>query len=89
MTTPIEAAESYDLVRDLLLAGMDVMRINSAHDEAEAWRKMTEHLNGPRGGVCKRCRVVVTANGIETVVVTETDEEPNNFIGLVTRTHPA
>ncbi len=31
-------------------------------------------INGPRGGVCKQCRLVVTVNGVETIVVTETGE---------------
>ncbi|GAA4463420.1 HPF/RaiA family ribosome-associated protein [Novipirellula rosea] len=31
-----------------------------------------DDINGPRGGVCKQCRLVVTLNGAETVVVTET-----------------
>ncbi len=30
---PTEAATDFDLVRDLLAAGMDVMRINCAHDD--------------------------------------------------------
>jgi len=53
-------------------------RLESALGRLDGWvQKATVYLddvNGPRGGVCKLCRVVVTANGIETVVVTETGE---------------
>lgn len=53
-------------------------RLESALSRLDGWvRKATVYLddvNGPRGGVCKLCRVVVTAHGIETVVVTEVGE---------------
>jgi putative sigma-54 modulation protein len=53
-------------------------RLESALSRLDGWvQKATVYLddvNGPRGGVCKLCRVVVTANGIEKVVVTEMGE---------------
>ena len=53
-------------------------RLESALSRLDGWvQKATVYLddvNGPRGGVCKLCRVVVTANGIQTVVVTEVGE---------------
>ena len=33
-----------------------------------------EDINGPRGGVCKQCRLVVTTNGVQSIVITETDD---------------
>ena len=38
VTMPSEAATNPQLVQDLLVAGMDVMRINCAHDDPDAWR---------------------------------------------------
>ncbi len=38
VTLPSEAAASYNLVRRLVFGGMDVARINCAHDGAPAWR---------------------------------------------------
>lgn len=63
VTMPSEAADSYDLVRDLLLAGMDIMRINSAHDEPSAWRRMTEHLRRATAEVGRPCRVLFDLQG--------------------------
>lgn len=40
VTMPSEAASNYDLVRDLLEAGMDCMRINCAHDDEATWAGM-------------------------------------------------
>jgi pyruvate kinase len=44
VTMPSEAATDYDLVLRLVQAGMNVMRINCAHDDATAWRGMAENL---------------------------------------------
>ena len=44
VTMPSEAAWDYELVRNLLAAGMDVMRINSAHDGPDAWLGMVNNL---------------------------------------------
>ena len=63
VTMPTEAADSYDLVRDLLRAGMDVMRINSAHDEPAAWRSMAEHLRRATAEVGRPCRVLFDLQG--------------------------
>ena len=58
VTMPSEAAHNPSLVRDLLAAGMDVMRINCAHDNPEAWLKMIENLRRAErelGRTCKIC----------------------------------
>ncbi len=44
VTMPSEAAHDYPLIHDLLRRGMDAMRNNCAHDDAEAWGRMSEHL---------------------------------------------
>ncbi len=44
VTMPSEAARDPALVRSLLTAGMDVMRINCAHDAPAAWQEMVLHL---------------------------------------------
>ena len=44
VTLPSEAAVDFNLVRDLVDAGMDLARINCAHDEAGDWRLMAAHV---------------------------------------------
>lgn len=44
VTLPSEAAHDRTLVADLVAAGMDVARINCAHDDATAWRAMAAHV---------------------------------------------
>ena len=45
VTLPSEAAEDYDLVLDFARAGMELARINCAHDGEAAWEKMVEHVH--------------------------------------------
>lgn len=44
VTLPGEAAQDPGLILALARAGMDVARINCAHDTPEAWRAMAEHV---------------------------------------------
>ena len=57
VTMPSEAATNPGLVRKLLVAGMDVMRINCAHDAPSAWRAMVENLRKAEREVGRSCRV--------------------------------
>lgn len=44
VTLPSEAAGDLDYVLRLAKSGMDVARINCAHDDADAWRAMASHV---------------------------------------------
>jgi len=57
VTMPSEAADDPALVRDLVAAGMDVMRINCAHDDSAAWRRMVDHLRRAEREVGRPCRI--------------------------------
>ena len=57
VTMPSEAADDPQLIEDLLRAGMDVMRINCAHDGADAWRRMASHLRRAERIVGRPCRI--------------------------------
>jgi pyruvate kinase len=57
VTMPREAASDASLVEALLRAGMDVMRINCAHDDAVAWRAMAANLRRAEAVVGRRCRI--------------------------------
>lgn len=63
VTMPSEAAVDYGLVRDLLNAGMNVMRINCAHDDPAAWRGMIENLRRAKQETGRRCRVLMDLAG--------------------------
>lgn len=63
VTMPSEAATDYSLVRDLLRAGMDCMRINCAHDHGDAWASMVENLRRAKLELGKDCRVLMDLPG--------------------------
>jgi pyruvate kinase len=63
VTMPSTAAEDYDLVHDLLATGMDVMRINCAHDGPEAWSAMIANLRRAEQDLGRHCRVAMDLGG--------------------------
>ena len=63
VTTPPEAATDYPLVRDLLLHGMDCMRINCAHDGPEAWSAMIGNLRRAEKETNKHCKIAMDVAG--------------------------
>ena len=63
VTMPGEAAHDPGLVLALLEAGMDVMRINCAHDEATSWKAMARNLRAAERRTGRRCRIQVDLAG--------------------------
>jgi pyruvate kinase len=63
VTLPGEAADDYPGVRDLLSAGMDCIRINCAHDDAERWGRMIANLRRAEREVGRPCRVLMDLGG--------------------------
>lgn len=63
VTMPHEAANRYDLVRDLVAAGMNVMRVNCAHDDVGEWTRMAQHLRRAVREVGRPCRLLVDLGG--------------------------
>jgi pyruvate kinase len=63
VTVPSEAADDGRLVRDLLTSGMDCMRINAAHDGADLWARMLEHLKRASEQTGRSCRVLMDLAG--------------------------
>ena len=63
VTMPSEAASDPRLIRNLLASGMDCMRINGAHDDADAWARMLRHLSHAQEETGKTCRVLMDLAG--------------------------
>ena len=63
VTMSTDAAKDYGLVRDLLAAGMDCMRINCAHDNEEAWEQMIRNLQQARKETGRPCKVLMDVAG--------------------------
>ncbi len=63
VTLPSEAALDYALVRQLLAMGTDGVRINCAHDDADAWGRMIAHVRRAERAVGQSCRVLMDLAG--------------------------
>jgi pyruvate kinase len=63
VTMPTEAASDPALVREMLVAGMDCMRINCAHDSAPEWRAMRDNLRLAEDDTRRRARLLVDLPG--------------------------
>ena len=63
VTMPSEAAIDYELVRDLLLNGMNCMRVNCAHDSPAAWEGMIRNLRRAEKETGKACKVEMDIAG--------------------------
>jgi pyruvate kinase len=63
VTMPSEAASDPALVRDFLDRGMNIMRINCAHDSAEEWLRMVENLQAAQEETGKACKIAFDLAG--------------------------
>ena len=63
VTMPGQAANDYDFVHDLLMNGMDCMRINCAHDDAKVWADMVANLKRAEKEVGRPCRLLMDLAG--------------------------
>lgn len=63
VTLPTEAADDAELVAGFVANGMDVARVNCAHDEAQEWARMIAHVRSSRDVDGQRCRVAMDLGG--------------------------
>jgi pyruvate kinase len=63
VTAPDEAAERYEIVRELVASGMNCMRINCAHDDPAVWEKMIANLRRAELEVDARCTLLMDLPG--------------------------
>lgn len=63
VTLPTEAAENPLLVAEMIAAGMNLARINCAHDDAETWERMIANVRSAASDAGTECRVVMDLAG--------------------------
>ncbi len=63
VTLPSQAAVDERLVDDLVTAGMDVARINCAHDAADAWRAMSANVRRAARAAGRPVRILMDLGG--------------------------
>lgn len=63
VTLPSEAKDNYELVEDLARSGVNVFRINTAHDNADAWSRMSQNIKKANEVVGKETKIYVDLAG--------------------------
>jgi pyruvate kinase len=63
VTPPSEAATSPELVHDLVQRGMNITRINCAHDDRDEWRAMAIHVRQAAAAAGTTCLVAMDLGG--------------------------
>lgn len=63
VTLPAEAAGNYELIRELIEAGMNCARINCAHDDSETWRRLAQNVRAASRDLEKDCRIMMDLGG--------------------------
>jgi len=63
VTLPSEAAQDYRLVRGLIDHGMNVARINCAHDDADAWEAMVAYVRRAASESGHPCKIAMDLGG--------------------------
>jgi pyruvate kinase len=63
VTLPTEAADNPVLVEEMLAAGMNVARINCAHDDAQTWERMIVNVRTAARDAGTQCRVIMDLAG--------------------------
>ncbi len=63
VTMPAGVADDYLMVHQLLVSGMNCMRINCAHDDAAVWLKMITHLRNAEQATGLSCRILMDLGG--------------------------
>lgn len=65
VTLPSEAASRYTLVRELIRHGMNCARINCAHDDRSAWRRMVMQVRKAEQETGCSCKILVDLAGVK------------------------
>ena len=63
VTLPSEAARDFGMVRQLLISGMDIARINCAHDGPAEWEAMAAHVRRAAKSVDRQVRILMDLGG--------------------------
>jgi pyruvate kinase len=87
VTMPSAAATDARLIEDLLRSGMDLMRINCAHDDAAAWRRMAANLRHAEEVVGRKCAIQADLGGPK--LRTGGLEPVGHFVRIKPRRDPA
>ena len=62
-TMPTEAADNYEMVKNMVAAGMNCARVNCAHDEPAIWKEIINIIRKAAEELNKKCKVAMDLAG--------------------------
>lgn len=63
VTMPTEASKDIEMLEKLLLAGMNIARINCSHDDPEVWEKIIHNLHAAQRRTGRHCMLYMDLAG--------------------------
>lgn len=63
VTFPTEAASDYELVYELMVRGMNIARINCAHDDESVWAAMIDNVRRAEAELGRTCKIHMDLGG--------------------------
>ncbi len=63
VTLPTEAADDYKFIYELMERGMNVARINCAHDNPDVWSRMIEQIRRTEKELKRTCKILMDIAG--------------------------
>lgn len=63
VTMPSTAANDYEMVKNMLQAGMNCARVNCAHDGPVIWKKIIDHIRKASIELDKKCKIAMDLAG--------------------------
>ncbi len=63
VTLPTEAGQNSNLVSEMIAAGMNLARINCAHDDAAVWKDMVGNVRSEARKAGRECRIMMDLAG--------------------------
>ena len=76
VTLPSEAALGGDLLHQLIASGMDIARINAAHDDPPTWREMARRVREAAREAGRPCRIFMDLPGPKLRIAALPGERP-------------
>ncbi|WP_186755300.1 pyruvate kinase [Echinicola salinicaeni] len=63
VTLPDEAAEDKGLIKDMILSGMEIARINLSHGDMEIWKKMIVNIRAAEKETARKINIYMDLSG--------------------------